>query len=96
LALTKVLGGRLAAKRAVRPAGVVAALESIDERVELVEPGRQLADGVELVAPGAVTAPSLGDLRFALNQGYSNVSDRGQTGITAAGCTELRNGCPMM
>ena len=56
LAGGKVLGGRLSAKGSVGTMSIVSVLEGLDEGIQLIETVRQVVDGIELVAPGAVAA----------------------------------------
>jgi hypothetical protein len=59
LAGGKVLGGRLSAKGSVGTMSIVTVLEGLDEGIEPIETVRQVVDGIELVAPGAVAAEKL-------------------------------------
>src|SRR5690606_24899280 len=80
----KVLCGGFSAKGAVWAIGVVAVLEGVDERIELVEAVGQVVDGIELITPGAVAA-----LDGAVELGAFGGQDVEGDGALSAGVLEL-------
>jgi hypothetical protein len=85
----EVLGWSLSAKGLMWPVVVEAVCEGVDEGLQLVEAGRQVEGGVELVAPRA-----LGALDAAVELGSLGRQDEEVEALVLAGLEAALNSDP--